>query len=211
MLYLISGLGADERIFGRLSFLEKQEHKHLQWVPPNGNNLKEYALRLSEQIDRDEEVILMGVSFGGMVAVEISKILPCKKVILISSAATKQEIPSFYRFFGKLKLHILLPSQLLKWANPVTYFLFGMYQPNDKTLLKNILQDTDAPFLKWAINAILQWNNKEIPANLLQIHGMKDWVLPCPKTKNIIKIQKGGYLMVWTEARQIDDALKLLI
>lgn len=50
MLYLISGLGADERIFGRLSLLENQEHKHLQWIPPNDNTLKEYALRLSEQV-----------------------------------------------------------------------------------------------------------------------------------------------------------------
>ena len=68
---------------------------HIDWIfPLEKETLQNYALRISENLT-DENAFLIGLSFGGMLAAEISKIKKFKKVFLLSSAKTKFEIP-FY-------------------------------------------------------------------------------------------------------------------
>ena len=108
-IYLISGLGADERVFQNLDF-GRLKPKFIKWIEPKDNEtIQEYALRLSEQIDTNKPIIL-GVSFGGMIAIEIAKQIDYQQVILISSAKTKTEIPLIYRISGRLKLHKIIPN-----------------------------------------------------------------------------------------------------
>ncbi|MCH5689430.1 alpha/beta hydrolase [Niabella sp. W65] len=53
---------------------------------------KDYVLRMAEKIQEDNPVII-GVSFGGMVALEIAKIRPVKQVILVSSIKIPTSCP----------------------------------------------------------------------------------------------------------------------
>ena len=207
-IYLISGLGADERIFKHLNFGELTPI-FIKWIKPKNNELIEnYALRLSEQITTKKPIIL-GVSFGGMLAIEIAKLIDCQQIIIISSAKNKSEIPFYYRLIGRFKLHKLIPIKLFKWANPLTYWFFGMHTKSEKELLKSILNDTNKTFLKWAINAIVNWKNKEIINNLVHIHGDLDRVLPIKNKKEIdFIIPKGGHLMVFNKADLINKFLK---
>src|SRR5687768_12603951 len=95
-VYFISGLGADERAF---SFLDLGfcEPVFIPWVRPlEGETVPAYAVRLKERIPEDFPIIV-GLSFGGMVAVEIGKAFPCKKIVLLSSAKTQKEIPFYLK------------------------------------------------------------------------------------------------------------------
>jgi pimeloyl-ACP methyl ester carboxylesterase len=75
-IYLISGLGADKRVFSKLGFSTNHVIKHIEWIKPNSNeDLSSYARRLARQIDESKPFFLVGVSFGGMIAVE--GYLPC--------------------------------------------------------------------------------------------------------------------------------------
>ena len=88
-LYLLSGLGADKRVFHFLNLGENHIH-HIHWICPLKNeSLTEYAGRLCQHI-KSATPILTGVFFGGMVAIEIGKIIKAEKIILISSARTKK-------------------------------------------------------------------------------------------------------------------------
>jgi pimeloyl-ACP methyl ester carboxylesterase len=208
-IYLISGLGADERIFNHLNF-GALTPKYIKWIVPKKNELMEdYAARISEQIDA-EKPILLGVSFGGMLAIEIAKLIDCQQVIIISSAKTRNDIPLIYRIFGQLKMHKLIPIQLLKQPNFITYWCFGMYLNDEKKLLKSILKETDTTFLKWAINAIINWKNETtLTTDLIQIHGDLDRILPIKnKAKIDLIIPKGGHLMVYNKADLINDFLR---
>ena len=99
-IYGISGLGADERVFQYLEIGEEIEV--LKWIVPEKNeNIVAYSKRLANQINTKEDFILIGVSFGGMIAVELGKIINPEKIILISSAETKNELRSIYGLFGK--------------------------------------------------------------------------------------------------------------
>lgn len=207
-IYLISGLGADERVFQNLNF-GSYKPKFIHWIEPKHNeSLKEYAIRLSEQIEAKSPIIL-GVSFGAMLAIEISKHIDCQQVILVSSAKTKHDIPFIYRLFGQMGVHKLIPSALLKQANPLTYWLFGMTTKSEKELLKSILQNTDNSFLKWAINAIIHWNNEEMVEKVVHIHGNSDHILPISCIEKIdFRIENGGYLMVFNHSQSINACLQ---
>ncbi len=75
--------------------------------------MAEYAKRLLPQIT-EEKPILMGVSFGGMIAIEIAKHISVEKVIQISSAQSSAAIPSYFKLMAKLKIQKLIPTGALK-------------------------------------------------------------------------------------------------
>ncbi len=139
-LYIFSGLGADERVFQRLDF-SGYSTTFVKWiVPQDKETIEQYATRLLDQITTTKPT-LIGLSFGGLIAVEVAKQIETEKVILIASAKTKNEIPFYYRFAGQLKIHRLLPTRILKSSNFITNWLFGASSTFDKQLLKLTIMD----------------------------------------------------------------------
>lgn len=210
-IYLISGLGADERVFKNLDFKDFESH-FIKWIEPIKNEtLESYASRLIPQIIT-KNPILLGVSFGGMIAVEMSKFIDCQKVIIVSSAQTKNDIPQIYRFLGSLKIHYLLPSFILKSANFISYWLFGVQHEDDKMMFKSILKDTNIHFLKWAMTAISNWKNEFENKNIIHIHGDNDKILPLKHIHSVnFTIENGGHLMILNKANEINPILQNLI
>ena len=97
-VYCLSGLGADKRVFTKLE-LKGYRQIHLDWlVPNNQESLTNYVKRLAVEI-KDNNPIVIGLSFGGIVAIEIAKQITVKKVILISSAKQSHEIPWYFKLF----------------------------------------------------------------------------------------------------------------
>lgn len=201
-VYIFSGLGADKRTFKNIDF-SGFDTTFIEWLTPTKNEtLENYSLRLTKQI-KTEKPILVGLSFGGIVATEVAKHIDTEKIILISSAQTKQEIPFYYQIAGLLKLHKLLPTRLLKYPNFLSYWFFGTNNKLDKQLLSNILQDTDPTFLKWAINKIVTWTNTTKHKNVKHIHGTADRILPMKFTKFDKKIIDGGHFMIVNKADEL--------
>lgn len=206
-LYIFSGLGADERVFQQLDFSGLSTH-FIEWeVPDKDETIEEYAARLLNQV-KSPSPILIGLSFGGMIAVEVAKQIDAGKVLLIASAKTKEEIPFYYRLAGKLGLHKLLPTRLLKKSNFVTNWFFGTTSAHEKELLKQVLIDTDPRFLKWAIDKIVRWANRVRPDKLIHIHGTKDRILPLRFVTCDLKIEHGGHLMTLNKADELTEIIK---
>lgn len=207
-LYLIPGLGADHRVFEFLDLSEYSCH-HISWIQPlKDESIEDYAKRLSEQI-QSANPILIGVSFGGMIAIEIAKYFPAEKVILISSARTKSEVPVYLRWIGKMRLHKIVPKLWLKKPGRLLFYFFSVKQPNERKLLSEIVRDTDSDFLAWAINSIVRWGNDFIPNNTILIHGLSDRLFPF--NKGDITIAKGGHFMIVNKAREISEHLKRIL
>lgn len=154
-IYGISGLGADRRVFDFLNL--DLELIPIDWIEPKTHeSIQDYSLRLSKFIDTGSDFGILGVSFGGLVAIEISKTLKPRFTILISSVATKTEIPVFYRLLGKSGLLKLLPQNLY---NPPRWLAHYLFAAKNTDLLDQILDDTDLRFTKWAINELVHWSN----------------------------------------------------
>lgn len=201
-LYIFSGLGTDHRVFQRIDFGDWNP-VFIQWITPKKQEtIEEYALRVSEQI-LEENPTIIGLSFGGIVAIEVSKLLNPKQLILIATAKTKLEIPWYYRFAGKVKLHKLLPTRLLTRSNTLSNWFFGATDAFDRNLLREILQDTDPVFLKWAIDQIVKWTNETAIENTIHIHGTNDRILPKRFVNADYSIENGGHFMTVNKADEI--------
>lgn len=206
--YFISGLGADKRIFARLRLPQKVSVVHLEWIAPAKQEpLTEYAKRFAALIDVKEDFVLIGLSFGCIVAVELNKFIKPRQTIIISSIASGNELPWYYKLAGLLKLNELVPSSLLKRSSWLAYWFFGAHTSEERKLLAQILKDTAPDLLKWAIGQILNWKNVERPDHLYHIHGTADKVLPLRFTKPHAVVQGGGHLMVWGKAVIVSELI----
>lgn len=206
-LYIFSGLGADERVFQLIDFSDYST-TFIKWiVPQDSEAIENYATRLLDQITSTKPT-LIGLSFGGLIAVEVAKQIDTEKVILIASAKTKKEIPFYYRFAAQLRLHKLLPARILKTSNFITNWFFGTSSVFEKQLLKQILIDTDPNFLKWAIDKVARWTNKTQTKNLFHIHGTSDRILPFKFLNCNATIKNGGHFLTLNKAEELNQILR---
>ena len=210
-LYFFSGLGADKRAFQNLMLPGHWVIKHVEWIGNLKNeSLQDYCKRLSAYIDISKPFSFVGLSFGGIVAVELARILKPEKIIIISSVSTKKELPMDLVgniLLRKLKLFKLIPSSAFKKVNSITHWLFGTKTKDEKQLLEQIIKDTPPKFAKWAMGNILTWNNETRPTNLTHIHGTADRIFPVKKTLADIKIDGGGHFMIYNKAEMISKIL----
>jgi pimeloyl-ACP methyl ester carboxylesterase len=207
-LYLLSGLGADKRVFDFLDLSDYDVH-HVSWITPErGESLQKYAIRILPQIVHQKPVLL-GVSFGGMIAQEIAKSIPVEKVILISSATSSAAIPSYLRLLGGLGIQKLIPPKAFKRPNKVLYWLFGITSPDDRKLLAAIMASTDERFFAWAIESISKWNHIATPEVVIQIHGTHDRILAFKYADHTLA--GGGHLMIVNRAKEISAILRKVL
>lgn len=210
-VYFISGLGADQRVFAHLD-LPNIEAIYIDWVKPSEEDtMATYAAKLLPQIDTTVPVTLLGLSFGGMLAVELSHLIEDSQTILLSTAITASAIPLRYILLEKWHVPEKIPFSLLRNANALTYHFFGIKTAGYKVLLKDILAHTDEHFFRWAIQAILHWENEKVPLHVTQIHGTEDKILPLVETPNIIQVEGGGHFMVLEQAAEVTEILKQIL
>lgn len=207
-VYFLSGLGADKRVFAKLKLDDHFAVKHIEWIKPEKKEtLQHYANRLIAQIDTTKPFQLVGLSFGGVIASELSDLVHPEQIILISSTPTGIPVSKGYR--GLIKFLLLSPfaAPILKSTNSIVYKYFGADTPELKTLLKSILHDTDSKFLKWALNRMSSWDRKNKPENLYHIHGSADKLIQIKLVRPDVIIEGGGHLTVYKEADQISEIL----
>ena len=210
-IYCVSGLGADERVFQRLK-LEGYQPVHIRWVEPEmKESITDYAKRLTEQIKSDCP-ILVGLSFGGIIAVEIAKQIDTKKVILISSTKNQQEVPFYFLIFRWLPIHLLLPAKIMLWFGQLlASWFFSLETLAERKLFKAILSDTNAKFMKWAIHQVVVWRNELIPNNIYHIHGCSDRIFPYKFVREDFSVEKGGHFMIMNQAEYISQLIQKIV
>lgn len=204
VLYFISGLGADHRAY---QFIEPNyiAFKHIEWVEHSPNDtLGSYAEKLIAQIDQSKKVYLVGTSLGGMLAIEIAKRIKVEKTILISSLKTSSEQPSYFNFFRWFPMYELIPDAMLGNPNFWLKFLFPIGLKDEwQTMFADMFSKWSPSFIRWAMKAALQWNNKDLIENCSHIHGDQDIVFPSVHLKNFTLIPGGTHVMVLSKAREI--------
>lgn len=195
-------------MFENLKLPSHIEVRYIHWIEPLKNErLSDYSKRLIRQIDTDRDFILVGMSLGGIVSVELNKIIHPKQTILISSIATKDELRPLFRFFKLFKLYKMVPAGFYKWYTPFLAWYFGAKTKREKELLRFYAKTVSKNYMKWAVNEVLNWQNEYRPANLFHIHGTADKVLPSQYTHADVKIKNGTHMMVHNRAEEISEIL----
>jgi len=211
-VFLISGLGADTRLYNNIDIPEDYEVVPVDWIEPHETDtLETYAQKLIYQYDIIPNSIVIGTSLGGMLTMEIAKKIDLKKAILISSIKTVKEAPVYFLVFKALPIYKLLPESMLNKLGFLIKPMFGHMKDSDAWLFNDMLSKNSPKFMKWAMGAVVKWDNLTIPLNVFHIHGDKDRVFPVKNIKDATIVKSGSHIMIFDKAKQVNKWLKPIL
>lgn len=202
-IYCISGLGADEGAFSRLK-IEGHQLIYLPWLlPQKRESIRDYAQRMGEGIKEDNPII-MGLSFGGMMAIEIAKLLPVAKIILISSIKTTDELPRWMKRIAWLNLNKIFPMRSRKILEPFQNRFLGITNNSEEIIMvRNYRKNAPIIYTSWAINEVVNWRNDFLHPTIFHIHGDNDKMFPIKKLSPNYIVKGGGHFMIMNKAAEV--------
>ena len=208
-VYFMPGMAASSSIFERIQLpVETFEIHLLEWlIPEKEETIENYAQRVAKNIIH-ENVILIGVSFGGILVQEMKQFVNPKKVIIISSVKSNVELPRRMKIAKTTKAYKLIPTKLLENIGNLAKFTFGSSIIKQRLkLYEKFLSVRDKVYLDWAIEQIINWKRTEIDLEVIHIHGDNDEVFPIKHIKNAIVVKGGTHIMILTKYRWLSDNL----
>jgi len=208
-IYFVPGLAAGSKIFEFIKLSEaKFELHYLEWLIPltDKEPIEGYAERMANLVT-EENPVLVGVSFGGIMVQEMSKFLKTKKVIIISSVKTSNELPKRLKAIQKTKAYKLFPIKAITNFEKFSVYAFGDFAVKRVKLYKEYLSVRNETYLTWAIYNVLHWKQLNPINNLIHIHGDDDEIFPIKHIKNCIPIEKGTHVMILNKAKSISKII----
>ncbi|SRR5690606_21961035 len=212
-VYFMPGLGASSSIFENIQLDENEfEMFFLEWkIPYKNETLPEYALRMTEDI-REENPVLIGVSFGGILVQEINKIIKVRKTIIISSVKSNKEFPRRMKFAKLTHIYKLFPMSVLQNIEKyIPESIDKKHLKGRKDLYKMYLSVRDKLYLEWALEQVIIWDREVPDNNVIHIHGDKDEVFPIKYIKDCIVLEKGTHIMILNRYKWLNEKLPELI
>ncbi len=210
-IYCISGFGADERVFSKLDFGDNDVHFIAWKIPEKHESIGSYAERMQKDIVHSNPVLL-GLSFGGMMSIEIAKRIAVEKVILVSSISTCRELPLYMKIAGKLRLNKLIPMKPYPILEPLENYNLGVQTKEEKELLKEYRKNLNLQYSNWAMDQVVNWANDRTLPNVIHIHGTKDHIFPIRYIHNPdYIIQGGGHLISMNNSEELNGILKKIL
>lgn len=207
------GLGASSKIFEYINLPEEHfECHYLEWVTPDSykQTLESYCEKYISQI-KHNNVVLIGVSFGGIIVQELSKLISVKQVIIISSVKQMNEMPKRLKLLKYTQAYKILPTKRLAQIDNFSKYDFHPSLKKKGELYDKYMSVRNEIYLNWAIHNVLHWKNKEALKNIVHIHGTKDEIFPIKHIENCISIEGGTHAMIITRAKKIGKIIENLL
>ncbi len=211
-VYLMPGMAANPTIFEYIELPESQFEIHwLEWfIPEHGESLSDYAKRMCAKVKHPNPVLL-GVSFGGILVQEMSRHIPLRKLIVVSSVKTKNELPNRMKIARKTKAYKLVPTKLLGNVDLLAKYAFGDTVTKRVELYRKYLSVNNKQYLDWAIKQVVCWEQEEAIPDTIHIHGEKDLVFPHRHLENCITVKGGSHIMIINKYKWFNENLPRII
>ena len=210
-VYCMPGMAANSKIFEHISLPKPYVIHLLDWIDPQQNeSLQSYASRLCKKITHNKPV-LIGVSFGGIIVQEMSRIISCKKVVIISSVKSYKEFPIHILLGRKSKAYKYFPTQWVDKTEDFIGFVFSPVLRKRMKLYKYYLSVRDKYYLDWALHHFFQWEREEADPDVIHIHGSLDALIPVLNLKNYISVSGGTHALILIKAPWLNQHLPELL
>jgi hypothetical protein len=203
-IHCISGLGADHRVFQKLD-IPGAILKPVPWPYfDKHDEMACYAQKVAAIIPDGPDDVILGLSFGGMLASEIARVRQSQKTIIVSSVKSPDELPPVSKTVRFIVEHKLMPMSIATMpAKPILH-RFGAYTEEEMALVRSILSDTDPHFARCASKAIMEWQTRTpAPPDLVHIHGTADQMLKPDKLEPTHWVEGGQHMMIYSKAEEV--------
>ncbi len=211
-VYFFPGLSVDSRVYSRLELNDSIEVTFLEWdMPDEGETMASYASRYRSQIDTTEAYAFVGLSLGGMVAIELAEIMKPAECVLISSAVCRDDLPGRYRVLESIPLYKVVNGKVLALTSMVLPYIIPI-DHSGAHLYGDMVRQYDALMFQRQVHMLIHWDRQTTCINYVHIHGSKDKIIPYKKQAKIdFLIRGGGHKMLMTHAEEINLILKQVL
>ena len=211
-VYFMPGMAASPEIFEHIKLPKNQFEIHfLEWmIPLDEETLSGYALRMRQFI-KHENIVLLGVSFGGVLVQEISKCINVRKLIIVSSVKSMHELPKKMLLAKSTGAYKIVPTHLVSKIDIFEKYAFGKLMVKRIELYKKYLSVNNNKYLSWAIKEMVCWEQKTYDPEIVHIHGESDSVFPIKNISNCIRIPKGTHIMIINKYKWFNENLPDII
>lgn len=211
-VYLMPGMAASPSIFEYIKLPDERYKIHwLEWqIPEQDETLQDYAKRMCNFV-KHKDVVLLGVSFGGILVQEMSKIIMVKKLFVVSSVKSHYELPKRFKLLKVTKAYKILPTQLVSNIDLLAKYAFGETIKKRVDLYKKYLSVNDTVYLDWSIKQLVCWDQEEPNPDAIYIHGDKDVIFPHSCEGDCIVLKGGTHIMIVNKYKWFNENLPKLI
>ena len=211
-LYFIPGVATDSSVFAALE-LQQYDRVYLEWErPKRGETISDYAKRFAQQIDPADNPILVGYSFGGIMAIEISKHIPIAAIILVSSIKHYMERPVAMLLTSTFSLNRIMPARLGRNFRFAYTWLNDPQNAAERIFIDQMARKMDSQHTDWAISNALSWRHHHPVKHLYHIHGDADRIFPVRYIHGpFIRIRGGSHLMLLNKGPEISRHIHRIV
>ncbi|MES2788002.1 MAG: alpha/beta hydrolase [Planctomycetota bacterium] len=207
-IYLFPGMSAQFPIFHKLIPLLPTSTVIQYPTPASGESLSHFAHRIAELLPSD--CFVAGVSFGGIVAQEVARVIRARACFLISSIRGLHELPPWlrvWRWIGTTNCQRLLNGV----GRVAALFPAGLCTRSTLRLRK--LSGASGVWYRWATSAVLGWQPQRTPPDvpLIQIHGDADMTFPIRYTNPDIMVPNGLHALPVSHPEAVAKAITTYI
>ncbi|MFK8101124.1 MAG: alpha/beta fold hydrolase [Saprospiraceae bacterium] len=211
-IFLLPGLGYDERIFENLDFGDYTVEA-LTWIEPEpAESLLSYASRMGKRIlEEEEELILIGHSLGGILAQTLATLKKIPKLILIASIKSREELPWHFKMVAPLRLQYFFTKGIC--IHTVKYWgkVHDLVTPAEQALFKSMVSRHTNTYLQWALKTLSNWEAPKLPetTTICQIHGTKDKTFPIQYIKKpSYSIKQGSHILLYKRSEEVSAIIR---
>lgn len=201
-IYLIPGMTREYPIFSRLAPLLPNA-KVQSFLPPRPKeSLASYAGRMAQRLTADAYIV--GVSFGGIVAVEVSRVLQPRGCVVISSIRSPSQLPPWFRVLRRIN-----PSRMSSLIGMIgkAAVMLPNCTATRSTLRARKLHGESGDWHRWATSSVLAWQPEPVDFPMLQIHGNRDTTFPIRYVVPDVCVENGTHSLPISHPQATADAI----
>jgi len=197
----LPGVGVDGRLF--------QPQRELPfpfevpaWLPVRPREaLPSYAKRFAASLGRAD--LLVGVSFGGILAQEIAPRVKARLVVGIATGRHRRDVPRLIRF-AELVARNIAPLTTGPGRLAVQARLFGGLAERHARMMVAMMKDASPVFVREAARMVCGWEGADPGCPARFLHGREDLIMR-PRTFEPDEwVEGAGHLVNLTHARRVN-------
>jgi pimeloyl-ACP methyl ester carboxylesterase len=207
-IVFVPGLNGDPRIFAQQTAAFPNSMVVTYIEPQPTEELPEYAGRLARSLELSGPCLIAGVSFGGIIALEMARHLETRHCIVIASSRDAAGLPRALRLLRPISG--IVPRSLVRSAVDAGWSSDGAVPDVRRTTGR--LSAEQRAFQQWALGALLTWRPQGPPTcPVLQIHGDRDGRFPAGASRADRVIPGAGHLLTLTHSDEVNRLLEEVV
>ena len=212
-IYFISGLGATRVAFENTKVPKGWSMHFIDWIEVEDEDepLEDYVKRLSAQV-KHKKPVFAGLSFGGIIAMELTKLYKGSFAIMLSSFRHKGDLAVSLRVLLSMKAYRLIPNIEM---NAIRKLVRKAYAVNSKVTEQKLVEmmGQESPmFLRWSCKQIdLYEYNLEAEVILHPIIGTKDKLVDIWNDAEVLQVDGGTHISVYSNHNVVNKYIATIL